>query len=293
MSKVSIEEKLLLEFNSPNLVVTEELSAQFKFRPDLLLKNENTVRAFIIRKTHAIPFDFIDRFSENTHVENCVVEKYIAFANKPATATIDKCVSEKRIAICYPHRGKIITVLPKGGFAAPVAIVVALPVYEMPHTVIFISSIEEIQERAAGEKIIQRINAKYKKAIFGNRVERDKLQKTMTKQELWKEITKRINDDEYFLGILTEEHSGAVEAEIQIAMNIKEYDKLILLIKDNEQTREAWKDLLFDIHMRIETRGKTAWYTKYDDIDDFEDTLRKEVMELISSKYKENGSTFL
>jgi len=293
MSKVSLEEKLLLEFNSPNLVAAEELSAQFKFRPDIVLRNENTVRAFIVRKTHAIPFDFIDRFSEHVEIENCVVEKYIAFANKPSDVIITKCVTEKRIAVCYPYQGRINSILPDGGFAVQIAVAAVPPIYEMPHTVIFFSSIEEIPERTLGEKIIQRINAKYKKAIFANRVERDKLQKTMTKSELWKEITNSINGDEYFLGILAEEHSTPVESEIQIAMNIKDYEKIILLVKNNEQTRNAWKDLLLDIHIRIETRGKTPWYTKYDDLDDFEDTLRKEAMELISKKYKANGSTFL
>src|ERR1044071_2430196 len=118
MSKISLEEKLLLEFNLPNFVVAEELTAQFKFRPDLLLRNENTVRAFIIRKTHAIPFDFVDRFAEHTEIANCLIEKYIVFVNKPSDTIITKCVTEKRIAVCYPYRGRINTILPDGGFAA-------------------------------------------------------------------------------------------------------------------------------------------------------------------------------
>lgn len=294
MGKVSLEEKLLLEFNLPDYIVREELAAQFKFRPDILLKNETTVRAFIVRKTHAIPFDFIDRFSEQVNIENCIVERYIAFANKPSDATIQKCITEKRIGVCYPYKGGIHTLLPDGGFAVEaIDPIVVVPSYEMPHTVIFFSSVEELPERLKGKRIVELINAKYKKAIFANLVERDKMQKTMTKHELWREIFASIDKDEYFLGILAEEFSSGVEGEIQRAMNIKSYDNIILLVKNNEETRAAWKDLLYDIGIRFEARNKTVWYMKYDDIEDFEESLRKEIMDLISKKYKANGSTFL
>ncbi len=292
MSNVSLEDKLLLAFKSPDFVEAEELAALFNFRPDLLLRNVDTVRAFIIRKSFAIPFEFIDRFSEQTTIENCAIEKYIAFVSKPADDTISKCVVEKRIAICYPYRGQIITILPEGGFATQTTDAI-LPIYEMPHTIIFFSSIEELPERARGKRIVEMISIKYKKAIFANLVERDKMKKTMSPSALWKEIFAAIDNDEYFLGILAEEFSSGVEGEIQRAMNIKPFDNIILLVKNNEQTRIAWKDLLLDIGIRFESRRKSVWYMKYDDIEDFEESLRKEIMELISKKYKANGTSFL
>ena len=293
MRKLSLEEKLRNEFSSPNFVIEEELSAHFKFRPDLLLKNENTVRAFIVRRTNSIPLDFIDRFSEYAEIEGCIIERYIAFTNKPSDAIITKCTIEKRIAVCFPYKGNIETIQPKGGFELQDIPTVSIPEYEMPHTVIFFSSVEELPERMRGKRITENISARYKKAIFANLVERDKLQKTMTPTELWKEIFASIDKDEYFLGILAEEYSSGVEGEIQRAMNIKSYDNIILLLKNNEQTRIAWRDLLYDIGIRFEARRKTVWYMKYDDIEDFEECLRKEIMELISKKHKENGSTFL
>lgn len=220
MSNISLEDKLLLAFNTPNFVIAEELAAQFNFRPDLVLRNENTVRGFIIRKSDAIPFEFIDRFSEHTTIEKCSIEKYIVFANKPDKETIAKCVVEKKIAVCYPYRGNIKTILPQNELAEQIAVAV-VPPYEMPHTVVFFSSVEELPERARGKRIIEMISIKYKKAIFANLVERDKMKKTMSASELWKEIFASIDKDEYFLGILAEEFSSGVEGEIQRAMNIK------------------------------------------------------------------------
>lgn len=290
---ITLEQRVLAVFRQPDFEETEELSTNFQFRPDIVLKNVTTVRAFIIRKSNKIPLEFIDKFSEETKFENCSTEKFIAFYKKPDDQTISICTKEKQIGVCYLSKKTLVVINPVEKHAAYNRDKLITAPYEMPTAHIFFSSIEELDERIRGKKIVELINSKYKKPIYAHLIERDKKLQVMTRQLLWREILEGIYNDEFFLGILTEEFAAAVEEEIQAAIKKDQLENIILLVKNNDQTRVAWSALLTDIEIRFHARGRTVWYTKYDDLEDFEETLRKAIMELISKKYKDNGSTFL
>jgi hypothetical protein len=292
MSIPTLENNIYELFPPPNFVNAEELSTEFKFRPDIVLRDNSRVIAFIIRKSNSIPIEFIDKYAEITSFPELATEKFIAFPSKPVEEIRTKCLEENNIGICYLNKGKLILEVPKIDVQKRV-LVANTPVYEMPSAQIFFSSIEELPERIKGKQIVERINVKYKKPIYPHLIERDKKLRVMTPRELSREIMEGIYNDEYFLGILTEDYAQAVEEEIQTALKKDDLENMILLVKNNDQTRKTWGAILTDIEIRFQSRWRTPWYTKFDDMDDFEETLRKEIMDLISRKYKANGSTFL
>ncbi len=271
--------------------VTEEYSAIFRLRPDLVFQNGNEIKSFLFRKTNTIPEDFIERYSETTTIADKEIEKYIVFPKKPVKALFDLCV-KLNIGLVYMSKGKFTTEKPSNKYSSVELIAEPEP-YRMPETHVFLSSDQEIQERKSSKKIIEQINIRYKKAIYPFAVEIDKMTNVMSPEDLKREILEGIKKCEFFLGILNETPSPAVEWEIYRALEEKTFENIVLFVKANVATNKTWEQLIKHIKLRYVMDRKTVWYIPYDDNLDFEEGLRYKIMNLISEIHKKNGATFL
>ncbi|WP_148232082.1 DUF4062 domain-containing protein [Maribacter sp. HTCC2170] len=267
---------------------TKNLEGLFKFRPDFVYKKDDHYLGVYTRNSDSINSSILERIAQTYTINGIPSNHIIFFTKTPNSDALVDC-GKNNIQVCYFENSKL-------KFIGTEELVIeneVQPDYEMPKMSIFISSKQIINERKQAIKIIERINLKYHKPIYPFAVELNKKGKVLTPKELKLEIMNGMDECDYFFGILTEDFSSATELEIQVALKMKKSANIRLYVKDDEETKETWKDLLFEIHMRYKTKGETIWYYPFLDKLDLEDEIRKDVMEIISKKHRDNNSLFL
>src|SRR4051812_35399954 len=101
MAEKTLEEILISEFQNPDFKEDEDIEFLFGFRPDLILKSDNEVKAFVIRRGNSIPEEFIKRFSAVIEIENYSIHRFIAFSSKPDYKLVDTCLNTYNVNVCY------------------------------------------------------------------------------------------------------------------------------------------------------------------------------------------------
>lgn len=266
----------------------DNLSQLFKFRPDFVFESSEKYIGIYTRNSASINTSILERIAQTKTIKKLFSQQVILFNSLPDDNTLLEC-SQNGVEVCYLEKGIL-----KFIKAEELSIDDEKDIeYDMPKMSVFVSSKQDIVERKQTIKIINRINLKYQKPIYPFAVEINKRSKVLSKKELRLEIMNGIDDCEYFFGILTEEKSQATENEVLMALKMKNPNKIRLYVKDTKKTKETWKDLLNEIESKYIFKGKTTWYYPFLDLFDLEDEVRKDIIEILSKKHRDNGSFFV
>jgi hypothetical protein len=288
MSMETPIKKLLSFYVYKGFEEVSDLESLFKFRPSFVLKSDEKTIGIYTRNSAIINSSIVERIAQTIEVDGLPTKNVIFFPKIPDHNVLLDC-SKNRIEVCYLEDNKLKFIEVE---ELPITVVKKVK-YIMPKLSVFLSSKQVIDERKSAENIVNIINLKYQQPIYPFTVEKHKKGKVLTAKELKLEIMNGMNDCEYFFGILTEDYSSATELEIQVALKMKNLENIRLYVKENPETQKAWKDLLFEIHLKYKTKGKTVWYYPFPDKFDLEEEIRKDIIEILSKKHRENGSFFL
>ncbi|WP_104733780.1 hypothetical protein [Hanstruepera ponticola] len=288
MSMENSIQKLLKTYESKGFEKVIDLEYLFKFRPNFVFKSKEKFIGIYTRTSALINSSVVERIAQTTEIRSLPAKNVIFFPKIPDHNVLLDC-SKNRVEVCYLENGVLKFVEVE---ELPIAVVKHVK-YIMPKLSVFLSSKQVIDERKSAERIVNVINLKYQQPIYPFAVEKNKKGKVLTPKELKLEIMNGMVDCEYFFGILTEDFSSATELEIQVALKMKKLENIRLYVKDNDQTQQAWKDLLFEIQLKYKIKGKTVWYYPFPDKFDLEEEIRKDIIEILSKKHRDNGSFFL
>jgi hypothetical protein len=280
-----------LKKSGANLVLDEKVITKFPFRPDIVVREADILRAYFIRRSDTIPETILQRLSLMQPIHNEPCELYVVFPKMVSSTTHTLCSkygvgsltkTKKAYKILSP--GKLIGAPPK---SAP------KPKIKMVQTDLFFSSKQILEERDVAKDLIDLVRNSMKKPVYAKLVEDDQRYNEMSKSNLKELIKLCMNESDYTVCFLSDEYRAIVNWEVRHALETLPIDRVIIFLKSSKEAKKSWTDLLHYIHLKYAIHGKTVKYIEYIDTRDFRSKFHERLMLLISDIHKKMGIPFI
>lgn len=213
-------------------------------------------------------------------IRSYVVDIYIVFRTRISKSTLEQCIINGVGVLISNSTGcKVLNNPEKKGAIAKVEALGKKPKMEETH--LFFSSKQEFEERKIGIKTIELIRNSLRRPIFAKLVEDDQRYAVMSATKLNELITICLNEADYIVCILGDEHRSIVEWEVRKALSIIDLEKVILFLKASKEAKEAWAHVITFINFQYQAKGRTVKYIEYVDERDFEVKFHERILRLL------------
>lgn len=279
---MTLRELLIQNYTPSEYVMQEDIPEELTYRPELILRKDTFLKIFHIREESAnIKETIVQRISLAKKIPGNTYEQYFVFPEKPQMQILKSC-KLFRIGILYLNsKGELET------YAEPAKVSGRKKKSQIPNTKIFFSSKQDLEERAIGKRIIDVQKDANKIPVFANLVEDDQRYDNTT-DNLIEIINDVMDDSEFVVCILAEEYRKIVDQEIRRALDLYEPEEILIFLKNNKTTKEAWGALLLHIHANYKVK-----YTEYLDLRDFELKFTRRLMVVLKELHKKHDVEFL
>lgn len=255
---------------------------ELTYAPELILKNGNELKVFHIREESSkLKETIIQRISQGKKIAGISYEQYFVFPEKPNMTILRTC-KLYRIGILYLNG--------KGQFelyAEPTKVTGRVKKSQIPNTKIFFSSKQDLEERIVGKNVIDIQKEANKIPVFANLVEDDQRYDNNI-DNILDIINDVMDDSDFVLCILGEEHRDIVDQEVRRALELYETEEVLIFLKNNKTSKDSWAGLLTHIQANYKVK-----YTEYLDVRDFEIKFTRRLMVVLKELHKKHNVEFL
>ncbi|MFP9117397.1 hypothetical protein ACLI08_06405 [Flavobacterium sp. RNTU_13] len=270
------------QYTPDDYIVLDVMPEELTYVPKLIKKKDNDLKIFHIREdSNVIKESIIQRIASAKKIPGISYEQYLVFNEKPSMSILKSC-RLYRIGIYYKNlKGELEL------YAEPAKITGRKKKSQIPNTKIFFSSKQDLEERAIGKKIIDVQKDANKIPVFANLVEDDQRYDNTT-ENLIDIINDVMDDSDFVVCILAEEYRSIVDQEIRRALDLYEPEEILIFLKNNKTSKDAWAPLLNHIHTNYKVK-----YTEYLDMRDFELKFTRRLMVILKELHKKHDVEFL
>lgn len=275
--------KLLTEsYAAQGWTVFDVIPDELTYTPELILQKGNELKIFHIREDSSpVKETIIQRISYAKKIAGKTYEQYLVFPEKPNISTLNSC-KIYRLGLMYLNAKKSFE-----DYAEPIKVAGRVKKSQIPNTKIFFSSKQDLEERKVAKNVIDIQKDANKIPVFANMVEDDQRYENNI-DDIIDTINDVMDDSDFVLCILGEEHRDIVEQEVRRALDLYETEEIFLFLKNNKTSKEAWKGLLSHIHATSKVK-----YTEYNDVRDFEIKFTRRLMVVLKELHKKHDVEFL
>jgi hypothetical protein len=254
---------------------------QFTIVPDLLFEKENELRAVVLRDTaDELKESIVQRFAASQRIPNKALEIFFGFPEKPGLKILSAC-KNFLVGVLYIDRNGQVEL-----YAESKKIKGRKQRSAVPATHIFVSSIQELEERQEVKKIVDIQRESLRVPIFPMLVEDDQRYENNIKK-IWPIICDCMDECDYVTVILRGEHVDIIEEEIRRALELYDPAEILFYVKNDKVTKDAW-----ELVLRIATQAGVK-YTEYFDVRDLYLKFNKRIMQVIKHLHDKHGVPFL
>lgn len=275
--------KLLTEsYAAQGWTVYDTIPDELTYSPELILKKGNELKIFHVREDSSpVKETIIQRISYAKKIAGKTYEQYLVFPEKPNISTLKSC-KIYRLGLMYLNAKNSFE-----DYAEPIKVTGRVKKSQIPNTKIFFSSKQDLEERKVAKNVIDIQKDANKIPVFANMVEDDQRYENNI-DDIIDIINDVMDDSDFVLCILGEEHRDIVEQEVRRALDLYETEEIFLFLKNNKTSKEAWKNLLAHIHGTSKVK-----YTEYNDVRDFEIKFTRRLMVVLKELHKKHDVEFL
>jgi hypothetical protein len=279
---MDLETKIKALFAPIGFSAFNDIPEQLTYAPELILSKCKVLKIFHIKEDSSkIKDSIIQRIAQARKIPSTSYEQYLVFLDKPKMGILKSC-KLYGLGIYYLDTKGDLSI-----YAEPKIIKGRVSKTQIPNTKVFFSSKQDLEERAISKRTIDLHREANKIPVFANLVEEDQRYDN-TIDNLLEIINDCMDDSAYVLCILSEVHRPIVEQEIRRALDIYETEEVLLYLKNNKDSKEAWSPLL----KHIQTNYKVK-YTEYLDLRDFEIKFTRRLMVLVKALHLKHDVEYL